>query len=153
MRHTMRPTAQGIRPVITSLIVDDSESMRRLLRGMLETGGYMVHEAPDGQAALDLLRRNRLRYAVLLDDTMPLVTGWELLYAAEVEGGDLFTQHAFILMTADRAQVPSWCTEFLADRHIAVIEKPISPLTLTRLMADATLRLLAPLTATEDKGR
>ncbi len=143
MRQTMRPATQGIRPVITSLVVDDSESMRRLLRGVLEADGYMVHEAPDGQAALELLRRNRLRYAVLLDDMMPVLTGWELLYAAEVEGGDLFTRHTFMLMTADLGQVPSWCSEFLEERHIAVIEKPISPITLTRLMADATLRLTA----------
>lgn len=141
MRQTMRPGVSSMRPVITSLVVDDNESVRRLLRGALETEGYMVHEAADGQAALELLRRNRLRYAVLLDDTMPVLSGWELLYAAEVEGGDLFAQHSFIVMTADRRQVPSWCSEFLEERNIAVIEKPISPLTLTRLMADATLRL------------
>lgn len=141
MRQTMRPSRQGMGPVITSLVVDDSEWMRRLLRGLLEAEGYVVHEAPDGHVALELLRRNLLRYAVLLDDTMPELTGWELLYAAEVEGGDLFTQHAFILMTADRARVPSWCTQFLEERNIPVIEKPIAPVTLARLMADATLRL------------
>jgi CheY-like chemotaxis protein len=143
MRQTMRPVTRDMRPVITSLVVDDSESVRRLLRGVLEAEGYMVHEAADGQAALELLRRNRLRYAVLLDDSMPVLDGWELLYAAELEGGVLFTQHAFILMTANRGQVPSWCGEFLTERRIAVIEKPISPVTLTRLMADATLRLTA----------
>jgi CheY-like chemotaxis protein len=143
MRETMRPAKQGIRPVITSLVVDDSESVRRLLRGVLEAEGYMVHEAADGQSALELLRRNRLRYAVFLDDTMPVLSGWELLFAAEVAGGDLFAQHSFILMTADLTKVPSWCSEFLEERHIAVIEKPISPLTLTRLIADAALRLTA----------
>ncbi|HEX8034800.1 MAG TPA: response regulator [Ktedonobacterales bacterium] len=143
MRQTMRPAAGSMRHVITSLVVDDSESVRRLLRGLLEAEGYMVHEAADGQAALELLRRNRLRYVVLLDGEMPVLSGWELLYAAEVEGGDLFAQHHFILMTADRRQIPSWCSEFLEERNIAVIEKPISPQTLSRLMADATLRLTA----------
>lgn len=143
MRHTLRPATQGVRHVITSLVVDDSEPVRRLLRGLLEADGYMVHEAPNGQVALELLRRNRLRYVVLLDDTMPMLNGWELLYAAEVEGGDLFTHHTFILMTANRGQVPSWCTEFLEERNIAMIEKPISPVTLTHLMADATQRLTA----------
>ena len=141
MQQTMRPSMQGMRHVITSLVVDDSESVRRLLRGMLEADGYLVHEAPDGHAALELLRHNLLRYAVLLDDLMPGLTGWELLYAAEVEGGDVFTRHAFILMNANPEHIPSWCTEFLAERNIRVIEKPIAPVTLTRLMADAALRL------------
>lgn len=100
MRHTMGPAVHRMPHVITSLVVDDSASVRRLLRGMLEGDGYVVHEAPDGHVALDLLRRNLLRYVVLLDYTMSGLNGWEVLCAAEVEGGDLFTQHAFILMTA-----------------------------------------------------
>jgi CheY-like chemotaxis protein len=132
---------QPTRPVITSLVVDDSAPVRRLLRGMLEADGYLVHEAPDGQAALGMLRRNLPRYLVLLDYSMPVLDGWEMLRAAEAEGGHLFSRHAFILMTADLAVLPPECIAFVEARRIPVIQKPISQGKLSRLAADAALRL------------
>lgn len=141
MTYMAMPVEPRTRPVITGLVVDDSETVRRLLRGLLEANGYLVHEAPDGYAALELLRRNLLRYMVLLDYTMPMLDGWGVLRAAEADGGHYFTQHAFVLMTADLAQVAPECRAFVRERRIPVIQKPISPGTLTRLTADAALRL------------
>lgn len=141
--HTVISGVQPTRPVITSLVVDDSAPVRRLLRGMLEAEGYLVQEAPDGKVALELLRRNLLRYLVLLDYAMPVLNGCEVLRTAEAEGGHLFTRHAFILMTADLAQLSPECIAFVEERRIPLIQKPISQGKLSRLTADAALRLTA----------
>ena len=50
------------------LIVDDSTSMRQMVAFALASGGYDVHEAEDGQAALDLARE-----AVPVEGGVPLV--------------------------------------------------------------------------------
>jgi DNA-binding response OmpR family regulator len=60
------------------LVVDDDETTRELLRGMLERSGHEVREAPDGRAGL------RDLYAtspdlVILDVEMPELDGWQTL--------------------------------------------------------------------------
>jgi two-component system, chemotaxis family, chemotaxis protein CheY len=60
------------------LIVDDSTSMRQMVAFALASGGYDVHEAEDGQAALDLARGARFD-AVVTDVNMPRMDGIELI--------------------------------------------------------------------------
>jgi len=60
------------------LIVDDSASMRQMLAFALGSGGYQVHEAEDGQAALDIARGTRFD-AVVTDVNMPRMDGIELI--------------------------------------------------------------------------
>jgi DNA-binding response OmpR family regulator len=60
------------------LVVDDDDTTRELLRGMLERSGHEVREAPDGRAGL------RDLYAtapdlVILDVEMPELDGWQTL--------------------------------------------------------------------------
>jgi CheY-like chemotaxis protein len=62
------------------LVVDDSATIRRLVRSILEESGYEVSSAPDGQAALDLLQRESFD-AVLLDFVMPRLNGYQLAQA------------------------------------------------------------------------
>jgi two-component system cell cycle sensor histidine kinase/response regulator CckA len=63
------------------LLVEDEESVRKLARITLESLGYEVHEAADGQAALDWLERHPDHRIDLLvtDLTMPGIDGWELI--------------------------------------------------------------------------
>src|SRR3989442_9814042 len=63
------------------LIVDDDDEHRPELRAALEEEGYAVIEAADGKAALDYLldRRSVHPCLILLDLSMPVMTGWELL--------------------------------------------------------------------------
>ena len=59
------------------LVVDDDERVRSLLRLALARSGLVVLEAPDGAAALDLVRRARPDL-VLLDMMMPGLGGLEV---------------------------------------------------------------------------
>ncbi|MBF0426461.1 MAG: sigma-54-dependent Fis family transcriptional regulator [Magnetococcales bacterium] len=62
----------------TVLIVDDEESIRTSLRGILEDEGYQVVEAPSGEEALRLLVRQPVD-AILLDIWMEGIDGIETL--------------------------------------------------------------------------
>ncbi|SFC70092.1 two-component system, chemotaxis family, response regulator CheY [Polaromonas sp. OV174] len=62
----------------TILVVDDSTVMRQLNAAILETGGYRVQLAEDGQGALDQLRQGEI-HLVLTDWTMMPMAGGELI--------------------------------------------------------------------------
>jgi CheY-like chemotaxis protein len=57
------------------LIAEDNPVNRELLRELLETRGYSVTEACDGQAALQLIERSRPDI-LLLDLDMPVLDGF-----------------------------------------------------------------------------
>ena len=62
------------------LIVDDEESIRRSLAGLLSDEGYDVATASDGNAALGLLREEAADIdLVLLDIAMPGRDGMQVL--------------------------------------------------------------------------
>lgn len=62
------------------LVVDDKTAIRDLLEHRLETDGFDVETAPDGQAALERLRESGSRFdAVVLDVSMPNMDGFETL--------------------------------------------------------------------------
>ncbi|QQN73360.1 response regulator [Croceicoccus sp. YJ47] len=60
------------------LTVDDSPSMRALLRNALTTNGFEVEQAEDGQEALDWLASNEVD-VVLTDINMPRLDGFGLI--------------------------------------------------------------------------
>ncbi len=69
MTHNGAPAAQV-------LVIDDDADMRELVQIMLEDAGYTVTLAPDGAAALAVLRQAvRLPDLVLLDLRMPVMDG------------------------------------------------------------------------------
>ena len=59
------------------LIIDDEPPIRKLLRMRLTTRGYEILEAPNGRAALELLKNNP--DLVILDLGLPDIQGLELL--------------------------------------------------------------------------
>ena len=60
------------------LIVDDDRDLREALSEILRDEGYDVAGAADGGEALDRLRRDFHRPAlILLDLTMPVMNGWQ----------------------------------------------------------------------------
>jgi two-component system, OmpR family, KDP operon response regulator KdpE len=67
------------------LIVDDEPAIRRFLRTSLAVQGYEVSEAADGQAALDLIRRNATDLLVL-DLGLPGLDGFAVIRKLR-EGG------------------------------------------------------------------
>jgi two-component system KDP operon response regulator KdpE len=63
---------------VSVLVVDDEQSVRRLLRTTLAGHGYRILEAGTGQAALDVLDRERPD-AILLDLGLPDLDGVEVI--------------------------------------------------------------------------
>jgi len=62
----------------TILVVDDRSVDRRLLRKMLESSGYGVLEAADGEEGLEMARRNKPDL-IITDTLMPRIDGFQLL--------------------------------------------------------------------------
>jgi two-component system chemotaxis response regulator CheY len=62
-----------------ALIVDDSRFVRGYVRGLLEPKGFQCEEAADGQAALDLLQREKNFDIALVDWNMPVMNGLDML--------------------------------------------------------------------------
>src|SRR6266853_674203 len=77
------------------LLVEDKESLRRVLRLTLENAGYSVTEAADARAAINEI--GRVPHKVVLTDLrMPHGTGLDVLRAARNADGDV----PVIVMTA-----------------------------------------------------
>jgi two-component system response regulator AtoC len=90
----MEPTKPAASPV-RILVVDDEESLRYLLRLILERAGWSVVEAADGQAALAALDRDPGLRIVLCDIRMPRLDGTALLDAVRGRGLRVVLMSAF----------------------------------------------------------
>lgn len=64
------------------LVADDEADIRDLVTFALEAVGFRVTAVPDGGAALELLRGGGVD-AVVLDNSMPVMTGLEVLEALD----------------------------------------------------------------------
>jgi DNA-binding response OmpR family regulator len=60
------------------LVTDDDATTRQMIRGVLKKKGYIVSTAPDGAAALRMIKKKKFDL-VLLDIWMPKMTGLGLL--------------------------------------------------------------------------
>jgi DNA-binding response OmpR family regulator len=70
----------------TILVVEDEPDLVWLLRFNLESEGYRTFVARNGEAALELLRREHPDL-MLLDLMMPVMDGWALLDQIQSSGG------------------------------------------------------------------
>jgi DNA-binding response OmpR family regulator len=105
------------------LIVDDDESLRRLLLLTLPSVGYELVEARDGSEALEELER-AVPDLVMLDWKMPGAGGADVLEAAK----QLDPAPPVIVLTAELKRIPRALAESLgADVYLT---KPFSPLEL-----------------------
>src|ERR1700748_1106729 len=74
------------RPATRVLVVDDEESQRTALAGMIGLWGYAVETAVDGQEALEKLA-NFDAHVIVTDLMMPRMDGRELLTRLKAQGG------------------------------------------------------------------
>ncbi len=88
-------------PPQTVLIADDDPDLRDILRSILEPTGFQVIEASDGQAALDLVRRQRPDL-LILDYNMPRMDGMQVCTALKQ---DVLLRHIPIIMLTGRGEV------------------------------------------------
>jgi CheY-like chemotaxis protein len=73
------PSPAGARDGERVLVVDDDPPVRTVVGRMLAEAGYGVEEAPDGAAALDMYAHGRRFDLVLLDESMPGLSGRDVL--------------------------------------------------------------------------
>lgn len=115
----------------TVMIVEDDESLGRVIGRQLERHGYRVLRADDGQAALELLRRGAPEVVdvVLTDVVMPGMSGGELAKNLAAE----FPLTKVIYMTGhtERADVAE-----LGSGAATLVEKPFSTDSLLLLIAE-----------------
>ena len=113
------------------LIADDQPNMRQLVRLTLETGQFEILEAPDGDAALEVARREQPDL-VFLDWTMPGMAGVEVCRALRE---DPATAGIRIVMLTARSQDSdrAHAQEMGADDYIT---KPFSPIELLEKVHD-----------------
>ncbi|MGH2485610.1 MAG: response regulator [Ktedonobacterales bacterium] len=122
------------------LVVDDDASIRDLVRMVLEDEGYAVHEAVDGQAALDFLRAFAPPAVVLVDGFMPRLSGLELLAIIAREPA-LAQRHAYILATgSSEIAVPLGGTQPTA-MPVRLLAKPFDIQALLEVVATAAATL------------
>ncbi len=70
------------------LVADDDKNTRRLMRAVLESDGYTVATAENGQAALEMMDREHFDL-VVLDIMMPVMDGYELTRTLRENRSDL----------------------------------------------------------------
>ncbi len=122
------------------LVVDDDEGIRETVRFALEDANHVVHEATDGVAALDMLRRSKQPMVVLLDLMMPGLDGAGVLGA--VSGDRHLAMHfAYILVTANSKTLPLAFVNLLTSLEVPVLSKPFDIDRLLSMVDRAAARL------------
>jgi two-component system alkaline phosphatase synthesis response regulator PhoP len=113
------------------LIADDQPTLRQLVRLTLESGRFEILEAPDGDAALDVARRERPDL-LFLDWMLPGLPGTEVCRQLRE---DPSTSAMRIVMLTARTQPGdrATATAMGADDYIT---KPFSPIQLLEKVRD-----------------
>ncbi|MGH7291927.1 MAG: sigma-54-dependent transcriptional regulator, partial [Myxococcota bacterium] len=127
-----------MKPARSVLIVEDEANMRRVLSALLERDGFRTFEAPDGGAALELLKREAVD-AILTDLRMPKMNGLELLEAVRRAHPEI----PVVMLTA-HGTVGS-AVEALKQGAFDYLTKPFDPDEIRQVMEKAvsTRRLAA----------
>jgi DNA-binding NtrC family response regulator len=115
-----------IRPI---LVVDDEPNIRLTFRTALESAGWPVAEAADGQSALDALRQSSYSL-VLLDLRMPGLDGMETLRRMRDEQIGV----PVVMITA-HGSIPD-AVEAMRLGAIDFVSKPVTPEALRRAVAE-----------------
>ncbi|PIE42952.1 MAG: response regulator [Gammaproteobacteria bacterium] len=113
------------------LAVDDSASMRQMVSFTLQGAGYEVHEAADGQQALDKAKAQQFDL-VLSDINMPVMDGISLIENLRSLASYKFTPILMLTtesagdkkMAGKKAGATGWIVKpFNPDQLVATIEK------------------------------
>ncbi|WP_353217615.1 response regulator [Sandarakinorhabdus sp.] len=94
-----QPPPSADAPPISTLIVDDSPSMRALLRVALSPHGHAVAEAEDGLAALAWLKDHPRPDVIITDINMPRLDGFGLI--AQLRAQPAFADCPILVLTTE----------------------------------------------------
>lgn len=86
------------------LVVEDDQVIRESLEELLLDEGYSVVVAPDGHAALMMLRNGLRPRLILLDLMMPIMDGWQ--FWENLQGDDALAHIPVVAVTAAREAAP-----------------------------------------------
>jgi CheY-like chemotaxis protein len=125
------------------LVVDDDQPTREVLRMMLEDAGYEVVEAPNGTAALELLRASEQRMVALVDQVMPGVDGIAVL-STLADDPQLAARHAYVLMTAGARPLGEPEVALLSTLSAPLLRKPFDIDVLLEVVAEVARRVELP---------
>lgn len=114
----------------TILMVDDEPVLRAIVGRILTTAGYDVVDAEDGEEALTLYRTQGPFAMVLLDESMPGLSGRAVL--ERIRGMDPAAR--IVLFTGDHAEDSD------RDSDVEVLEKPVSMEMLLQFVSRALAR-------------
>lgn len=126
--------------MVRTLVVDDDQDTREVLRLMLEDAGYTVTEATDGLQTLAALQSSDAPLVVLLDLDLPRLDGVAVLRAV-ADDARLAARHAFILMTAVSHSRYAVADEVCAKLSVPLVLKPFQLDALLSTVATAAGRL------------
>jgi PAS domain S-box-containing protein len=119
----------------TVLVVEDEEGVREVVRRMLERLGFEVITAEDGIAALERLEAHQGAFAaVLLDLTMPRMTGQEALHEIRRLRPDV----PMVLMSGYTEQEVASKLLDTAGGATGFLQKPFLPEDLTSVLRDVS---------------
>lgn len=107
------------------LLAEDEDVLRMLIMDTLEETDYLIHEAADGQEALNFIEENEYDL-LILDYMMPKFTGLELINHIRTTLND---QDAKILMLSAKSQQYEQEKVLEAGANY-FMAKPFSPLEL-----------------------
>jgi CheY-like chemotaxis protein len=108
------------------LLVDDERDARDAVQEILERQGLRVVTAAHGLAALDLLRRRRIRpNAIVLDLDLPVMSGWELRHELLRDPSLSHIPVVVVSGTQEREHMP----------EVRRLEKPVEPAALMAALA------------------
>lgn len=71
------------------LVIDDSVSVRKFIREILEEAGYKVYEAGDGEEGIEVFKSNGNIDLIITDIYMPKKSGLEIVIELKKEYKDL----------------------------------------------------------------
>jgi CheY-like chemotaxis protein len=126
-----RPPSPAIAAGARVLVVDDEAGVRAVARETLKRAGFEVVTANDGLDAIELLAHDSAFQGVLLDVTMPRMSGVEVFRLIKARQPNL----PVVLTSGYSAQDAT--TRFGSDGVAAFIQKPFMPAALVRTMLDA----------------
>ena len=112
----------------TILVVDDDADIRESLRDALGDEGYAVRLASNGKEALELLTTLKRPRGIILDLTMPVMSGTEFYQA--MRAVPALADIPVLISTSDPSHAPT---------GVPVMKKPVS---LKRLLATVAALLL-----------